>query len=130
MFEIPVQYPYPVITHNNIFRFHHSVKNYFKQIRKFLLLEKFPDTLTGDAAKWNSCIEDNTDYNGADIAGAQSYGFGTEWDCMGWCLNTANCMSVTYRQNDGHCWLKNKPKGNSQHAYNGLTSISLECMRS
>ena len=90
----------------------------------------FSDTLTGDAAKWKSCIKEKTDYGGADISGGQSYGFGTEWDCMGWCINTATCKSITYRASDGHCWLKHKPYGDRQSANNGLTSISLTCMQS
>merc|ERR1712002_995525 len=87
------------------------------------------DTLTGDASKWKSCIKENTDYFGADISGGQSYGFGTEWDCMGWRINTAHCQSITYRRSDGHCWLKNKPYGDSVATYSGLTSISLACMQ-
>ena len=87
------------------------------------------ETLTGDAAKWKSCIEEKMDYPGADIAGAQSFGFGTEWDCMGWCINTANCLSITFRPSDGHCWLKNKSYGDRKVANNSLISISLTCMQ-
>jgi len=88
------------------------------------------DTMTGSSAKWATCIEKDFDYGGADISGKQSYGFETEWDCMGWCINTAGCVSVTFQPSTKKCWLKHKPKGDTRKKYTGLISISLPCMQS
>merc|ERR1712139_49728 len=52
------------------------------------------ESMVSSPAKWNACIKENTDFNGADIASAQSYGFDTIYDCTAWCLSTDNCKSV------------------------------------
>jgi len=73
-------------------------------------------------------MKEETDYYGADIAG--SIGFATVWDCMGWCINTPKCQSVSFRATDGQCWVKSKATGDRIAAHNLRTSISLPCMQS
>merc|ERR1711939_1091165 len=82
------------------------------------------ESMVSSPAKWNACIKENTDFNGADIASAQSYGFDTIYDCTAWCLSTDNCKSVTFSPSTKHCWLKYQDQGNSVRAHSSVNSLS------
>ena len=79
----------------------------------------------GDTKSDQTCVEENTDYWGADLGGRRAINFD---QCETFCRDTKNCLSVTYRASDYQCWLKYNRFGASGHSQvNGLTSLNMNC---
>lgn len=72
-----------------------------------------------------SCNMEGWDFWGADIRDFDSSGYDY---CRTACLNAEDCVSMTMRLSDNHCWLKSKQGGQLGPApVAGLLSTNMEC---
>ena len=79
----------------------------------------------GDTKSDQSCIEENTDYWGADIGGRRALNFD---QCETFCRDAEECVSITYRAADSQCWLKYNRFGAYGPVQNdGLASLNMDC---
>ena len=74
-----------------------------------------------------NCKRPGFDFGGADI---RSFFASSLEDCALECSKEAGCKSITTRDSDNYCWLKNKNSGNGPSEKDGLTSMNLKCDRS
>ena len=75
-----------------------------------------------------NCKRVGFDFWGADI---RSFSASSLEACAMTCVNEPGCKSITSRNSDNYCWLKNKDSGLNGPVTNAaLTSMNLECDRS
>jgi len=74
-----------------------------------------------------NCARPGFDFGGADI---RSFFASSLEECAMECSKEAGCKSITTRDSDNYCWLKNKKSGNGPSQKSGLTSMNLKCDRS
>ncbi|KAL5255577.1 hypothetical protein ACHWQZ_G010973 [Mnemiopsis leidyi] len=76
-----------------------------------------------------SCAHYNTDFGGADLTNLQTSRNNVGM-CEGFCREEPACVSFTYRDSDGQCWLKNRQYGQRGPSYMvGLTSMNMNCSK-
>ena len=78
-----------------------------------------------DTKSDHSCLQQNTDFWGADLGGRRALNLD---QCETFCRDTRDCVSITYRSSDSQCWLKyNRFGAAGPSQKSGLTSLNMEC---
>ena len=79
----------------------------------------------GDTKSDQTCIQEDTDYWGADLGGRRAINFD---QCETFCRDTQDCVSITYRASDSQCWLKyNRFGAFGPSQRTGLKSLNMDC---
>jgi hypothetical protein len=79
----------------------------------------------GDTKSDQTCVQENTDFWGADLGGRRVINFD---QCETFCRDTQDCVSITYRASDSQCWLKyNRFGARGPSRGIGLTSLNMDC---